>query len=115
MPNTLIFKAFLHNYRAKTGVGVDRRHTTNEICIALGLAESGAHGMDGLITMDGLMKEPSAQVQHTTNENVVHNCMSPQYVPDRWDPLVVPNRLFSRHFYLIIGPKLVWEWIIGTQ
>ena len=32
------------------------------------LAESGAHSMDRLFTTDGLMKEPSARVQHTTKD-----------------------------------------------
>ena len=63
-----MFKAFSHNYKAKTGVGVDHQHTTNDFCIAPRLAESGAHSMDGLITTDGLLQEPSAQVQHATND-----------------------------------------------
>ena len=44
------------------------QHATNQFCIAPRLAESGAHSMDGWITMDGLMKEPNAQVQHATND-----------------------------------------------
>ena len=43
------------------------RHARKDFCIAPSLAESGAHSMNGLITMAGLMKEPSAQVQHATN------------------------------------------------
>ena len=52
-------KAFSHNCRAKTGVGVHHQHATNDFCIAPRLAESGTH------SMDGLMKEPSAQVWET--------------------------------------------------
>ena len=44
------------------------QHATNDFCIAPRLAESGAHSMDGLITLDFLMKEASAQVQHATND-----------------------------------------------
>ena len=51
-----------------TGVRVDHEHATNDFCIAPRLAEFGAHSMDSLITMDGLMKEPSAQLQHATND-----------------------------------------------
>ena len=63
-----ISKTFSHNYRAKTGVGVDRQHATNDFCIAPPLAGSGAHSMEGLITTDFLMREPSAQVQHAKND-----------------------------------------------
>ena len=41
-----IVKAFLHNYTARAGVGVDHQHATNDFCIAPRLAESGAHSMD---------------------------------------------------------------------
>ena len=47
---------------------MDHQHATNDFCIAPLFAESGAHRMDGLINMDGLMKEPSAQVQYATND-----------------------------------------------
>ena len=39
-------KAFLHNCKAQTDVGVDHQHATNDFCIAPRLAESGAHSMD---------------------------------------------------------------------
>ena len=70
----LIFKAFSNNCRSNTGVGVDHQHATNNFCIAPRLAESGAHSMDGLISMDGLMKEPCAQLQHATNDF----CLAPR-------------------------------------
>ena len=47
---------------------MEHQHATNDFCIAPLLAESCTHRMDGLINMDGLMKEPSAQVQHATND-----------------------------------------------
>ena len=44
------------------------QQATNDFCIALRLAESGAHSMEDLITLEFSMKEPSAQVQHATND-----------------------------------------------
>ena len=43
-------KAFLHNCKAQTDVGLDHQHATNDFCIAPRLAESGAHSMDNLFT-----------------------------------------------------------------
>ena len=63
-----IFTAICNNCRSNTGVRVDHQHATNDFCMAPRLVESGAHTMDGLITMDGLMKETSAQLQHATND-----------------------------------------------
>ena len=62
-----------HKTQCKKGYGMKEasaqvQHATNDFCIAPRLAKSGAHSMDGLITMAGLMKEPSAQVQHATND-----------------------------------------------
>ena len=103
-----IFKAFSNNCRSNTGVGVDHQHATNDFCIAPHLAESGAHSMDGLITMDGLMKEPCAQVQHATNDF----CIAPRPAESGAHSM---DTSFSRHFPIIAGPTRVWEWIINTQ
>ena len=97
-----IFKAFLHNCNAKTGVGVDHQHATNDFCIAPLLAESSAHRMDGLINMDGLMKEPSAQVQRATNDFRI----APRLAESGAHSM---DTSFSRHFRIIALPKRVWE------
>ena len=54
----------VHAHRPKSGL----THATVDKRTPPRLAECGAHSMDGLITMDGLMKEPCAQVQHATND-----------------------------------------------
>ena len=89
-------------------MGVDHEHATNDFCMAPLLAESGAHRMDGLINMDGLMKEPSAQVQHATNDF----CIAPLLAECGAHSM---DSSFSRHFHIIARPKRVWEWIISTQ
>ena len=89
-------------------MGVDHQHATNDFCIAPLLAESGAHRMDGLINMDGLMKEPSAQVQHATNDFLI----APRLAESGAHSM---DSSFSRHFHIIARPKRVWEWIISTQ
>ena len=75
------------------------------------LAESGAHRMDGLINMDGLMKEPSAQVQHATNATNDFR-IAPRLAEFGTHGI---DSSFSRHFHIIARPKRVWEWIISTQ
>ena len=40
------------------------------------VAESGAHSMYSLIMTDGLMKEPSAQAQHATNDFCIAPCLA---------------------------------------
>ena len=87
------------------------QHATNDFCIAPRLAESGAHSMDGLITMDGLMKEPSAQVQHATNDF----CIAPRLAgQSRVEPKAMGRGngqnetaacLLSRHFEILHGSK----------
>ena len=79
---------------------VDHQHATNDFCIAPRLAESGAHNMDGLITMDGLMKEPSAQLQHATNDF----CIAPRLAESSAHNM---DTSFSRHFPIIAGPTRV--------
>ena len=89
-------------------MGVDHQHATNDFCIAPLFAESGAHRMDGLINMDGLMKEPSAQVQYATNDFRI----APRLAESGAHSIGSP---FLRHFRIIARPKRVWEWIISTQ
>ena len=103
-----IFKAFSNNCRSNTGVRVDHQHATNDFCIAPRLAESGAHSMNGLMTMDGLLKEPCAQVQHATNDF----CIAPRLAESSAHSM---DTSFSRQFPIIAGPTRVWEWIISTQ
>ena len=103
-----IFKAFSNNTKSNTGVGVDHHHTTNDFCIAPRVAESAAHSLDGLITMDGLMKEPCAQLQHATNDF----CVAPRLAELGAHSM---DTSFSRHFPIIPSPTGVWEWIISTQ
>ena len=50
-----------HKTQCKKGYGMKEasaqvQHATNDFCMAPRLAESGAHSMDGLITMAGLMR-----------------------------------------------------------
>ena len=40
------------------------------------LAESGAHSMEDLITLKFSMKEPSAQIQHATNDFCIAPCLA---------------------------------------
>ena len=89
-------------------MGVDHQHATNDFCIAPLLAESGAHRMDGLVNMDGLMKEPSAQVRHATNDFRI----APRLAESGTHSI---DSSFSRHFHIIALPKRVWEWFISTQ
>ena len=86
-----IFKAISNNCRSNTGVRVDHQHATNDSCIATRLAQSGAHRVDGLITMDGLMKEPSAQLQHATN----NFCIAPRLAESSAHSM---DTSFSRNF-----------------
>ena len=86
---------------------MDHQHATNDFSIAPLLVESSAHRMAGLINMDGLMKEPSAQVQHATNDF----CIAPRLAESGAHSM---DSSFSRHFRIIASPKQVWEWIIST-
>ena len=95
-----IFKAISNNYRSNTGVGVNHQHATNDFCIAPRLAESGAHSMNGLITIDFLMKEPSAQLQHATNDF----CIAPRLAESSAHSM---DTSFSRHLQIIAGPTRV--------
>ena len=67
--------------------------------------------MDGSINMDGLTKEPSAQVQHATNATNDFR-IAPHLAEFGAHGI---DSSFSRHFHIIARPKLVWEWIISTQ
>ena len=88
-----------HKTECKKGYGMKEasaqvQHATNDFCIAPRLAESGAHSMDGLITMAGLMKEPSAQVQHATNDF----CIAPrlaEYGAQGMDGLITMDGLMK--------------------
>ena len=93
-----IFNAFSNNGESNAGVGVDHHHATNDFCKAPRLAESGAHSMDGLITMDGLMKEPCAQLQHATNDF----CIAPRLAESGTHSM---ESSFSRHFPIIARPQ----------
>ena len=87
---------------------VDHQHATNDFFIAPHLAESGAHSMNGLATMDGLMKEPCAQLQHATNDF----CIAPRPAEAGAHSM---DTSFSTDFPTITGPTRVWGWIISTQ
>ena len=54
------------------------------------------------------MKEPSAQVQHATNDF----CIAPRLAECGAHSMDIS---FSRQFRITTGPKRVWEWIISTQ
>ena len=57
---------------------------------------------------DGLMKEPSAQLQHTTNDSGV----VPRLAESGAHGM---ESSFSRHFRTIAGPTRLWIGIISTQ
>ena len=79
------------------------QHATNHFCIAPRLAESGAHSMEDLITLNFSMKKPSAQVQHATNDF----CIAPRLVESgahSMDGLITPDFLMVA---ILRGPKCI--------
>ena len=101
-----IFKAFLHNCRAQTGVGVDHQHATNDFCIAPRLAESGAHSMDSSFSRHFcIIARPKLGVgvdhHHATNDF----CIPPRLAESGAHSM---DSSFSRHFCIIAGPNWVW-------